>query len=218
MENAEANQSAQKMIQLLRRALTAAFLSDGQFVETGIRMVEALSNAASTRGLEGGFEGAGPEAAQLHRWAYSLGKVCGAEPDLQFEFVVSLLMASDAESELKRCNPFLTAEEIHDVFSITAVVMMAVNRRSQTARSLRALSQLLTALKDAEAIRLQGSNEESDAFKKTLAHTTMLVKSAAETLTARRHYVKQERNTNSDVISWSYDPRFLVFEFAYDIL
>lgn len=45
------------------------------------------------------------------QWAYALGKLAGTEAAISFDFLVSLVMSSEAESYLMKINPFLDTGE-----------------------------------------------------------------------------------------------------------
>lgn len=126
-------------------------------------------------------------------------------------------------------NPFLTDEESREILQCTLLIMMAVNRLSQTNL---ALSQAATVLKILLAIAAIKSNsatltsslstkpvsvsEDDDSkdrlkilYKELMSSCGVL----AATLSARREFVDSCGNGEYKI-----DPRFMLFEFCHSIL
>eukprot|EP00917_Polyrhabdina_sp_WS-2016_P024025 GHVP01052046.1.p1 GENE.GHVP01052046.1~~GHVP01052046.1.p1 ORF type:complete len:1824 (-),score=350.62 GHVP01052046.1:2389-7860(-) len=122
---------------------------------------------------------------------------------MRFDFVVSLLLSLRFEEVLQKTNPFFTEKVIQDVASATSFAILLVNRRAQCARSLKVLSKLIGILRS-----------HPEDLKNQEAELKIQLASLINEMTAKRHYVKIEFKSQY----LFFDPRFLVFEFAYDIL
>jgi hypothetical protein len=149
--------------------------------------------------------------------AFSLLQHAGQEIKVGFKLLLNMFLCTDGAAALRRLNPFLSAEAANRVLSLTGSCLMAGSRMGQVARCLalaRELRQSLEAL-EAQARGGKGARGGGDLVR-TIEHQSAAL---ASLLTARRHYVTLggagELTGGGEAV---FDPRFLLFEFIYNIL
>ena len=116
---------------------------------------------------------------------------------LWLALIIGTTLSSKGFQELKKLNPFLSDLQIKTIESLTAALMLVVNRFGQLARCISDCAELLELLK-------KGSSRDAIELSSY---------SLAKQLCTKRYYIAK----NSDG-GYSYDPRFLVFEFMHDIV
>ena len=133
--------------------------------------------------------------------SHRLGVAGGSEPRVDFELLVGLVMSERAVQTLLLINPLLTVAEAGSVLQLTSVLMMKVNRMSQSMRCLPEVGRLGACLVKLEEIA--GGDMEEAARK--LLQTELDVQAAklAGMLGAKRCYCVVEEGTVR------FDPRYL---------
>lgn len=131
----------------------------------------------------------------------------GVFPRVTFDFLTSLMASSSFESDLRARNPYIKNIPADLTERILAVLFLCnrivhINRTIQSARAL--LSQLTSAAMS------RSSTDAANRAKQTLQAS----KDLADMLLSKRHYLKQQTESSS----WTFDPRFLVFEYVFDLL
>ncbi|KAF7457140.1 EF hand family protein [Cryptosporidium felis] len=222
----------------LRVQLLQLYYRDGRFVDFSVERLDEVANSRSGAVRARLEEGGGGES--LLFWFSSFGRLFGKEPVLHFDFLVSQLMSLSSGSEIKRLSLFVEDEDVEVIHSLTAAAMMTVNRRTQISTALIQLRDVICFFSEIQdEFRLRGMNsrlgqtdQNSSWLKRSLVSLEMKLKNVARVLSSQRHYmVLKERRTGrrleaeTDLAAMSaedlvaeYDPRFLVFEFAYSIL
>ncbi|KAH0483650.1 MAG: uncharacterized protein KVP18_004957 [Porospora cf. gigantea A] len=223
LDSPEALAKVVQYAEMLKALLTKTFLQDGRFVDAGIKLVAQFANSAR--------HVSSPDQLHYAR-SYEVGVLTGSEPVASFDALVTLLMSQSAETAIQRFNPFLSAEMTSDILSLVGTVLLIVNRRSQSARCLHDVIDLL------ENLARYPLSVDSAEREKLVSSTKMLSKSLATNLSQARHYAHTgQDDTVGDFVDWqtlgwsqdhtslfdkscfvALDPRFLVFEFAYNIL
>ncbi|KAL7066785.1 EF hand family protein [Cryptosporidium serpentis] len=235
----------------LRMSLLQLFYNDGKFVDSSMKKLDQISNYNQLSNTTG------PDCYLF--WSNCFGKIGGCEPVLRFDYLVSQLMNSNSFQDIKFLNPFISESEIDVIHSLTAAIMMTVNRRSQVSMALIQIrdilsymaftqnevhSNLLTNSKyfldeqSKSAINDETNKPNLDFLLKLLTCLEMKLKNLARVLTSQRYYISLKEvsgldisksdkqvvghndlsNKKSNSLIALYDPRFLVFEFAYNIL
>eukprot|EP00929_Paragymnodinium_shiwhaense_P084618 TRINITY_DN45263_c0_g3_i1.p1 TRINITY_DN45263_c0_g3~~TRINITY_DN45263_c0_g3_i1.p1 ORF type:complete len:2284 (+),score=520.79 TRINITY_DN45263_c0_g3_i1:413-6853(+) len=132
-------------------------------------------------------------------WLFRRG---GAYPSVTFADLTGALMAAEAgaTAALARVNASIGAggTSVQSLLSAVAAVLARVVRMGQTARAQLAVEDLQSAC--------AAKGRQSDA------EIALRVQAVAKQLSSSRHFVK------SGAQGLRYDPRFLVFEFLFDIL
>ncbi|KAH8582661.1 very large low complexity [Cryptosporidium sp. chipmunk genotype I] len=243
-----------KGIMDLRMLLLQLYFKDGQFIDSAISRLDEIANGQAGRKSVCQEKINKSDKEWFLYWYSSFGKLCGKEPILRFDFLVSQLMSSSSQADIKKLSLFVDDEDIQVIHSLTAATMMTVNRRSQVSNALIQLRDIicfLSTIQDELRLREGGgisgqknqnhwnSNSSITALGKdfkwlerNLISLEMKLRNVARVLSSRRHYVRLldirngseivtredlEKSRTEDVLA-IYDPRFLVFEFAYSIL
>lgn len=172
---------------------------DRNTVATEILALEQLVNATAT---------AANEQEQVAIDRFVMERRVGVFPRVTFDFLTSLLASTAFESDLRTRNPFIQRLPADLTERISVVLFLCnrivhINRTIQSARAL--LAQLTAATPDAPA-------EAPNRLKQTLQAS----KDLADMLLSKRHYLKPQSSVSSS--SWTFDPRFLVFEYVFDLL
>lgn len=171
--------SAKSATSSLRGAVVKLHAADVDFVKQGIVKVVNLANGAKDH----------LEDLSQDLLAHQLGVLGGTEPSVDFQLLVALVMSKQASQTLQQFNPNLSVEEAHEVLQVTAVLMLRVNRMSQSMRCLSGIDKLLRNLGKIEAdIKAGTINDEAQRVRQH--ELTVQANHLAELLGARRHYVK----------------------------
>ncbi|GBG26808.1 Hypothetical Protein FCC1311_030302 [Hondaea fermentalgiana] len=112
-----------------------------------------------------------------------------------FALLTQALLSREASADLQKVNPSLEAGQVETMLDRVVHVLVRTNRISHANRA----AQLARDLKRAQSSTSSGADFRAD----------QLARSLAETLTTVRHYVEDDG---------SFDPRFLVFEYVFDIV
>ncbi|GFE55264.1 EF hand family protein, putative [Babesia ovis] len=193
-----------RKLQALRERLLALFKSDGQFVEAGIRSSLRQANCILNN-----------DVSNLHShvmkcWGYIFGKLAGIECLVGLDQLVDCLVSSNGERNLLILNPFINRPQ--DVLCLVAAVMMAVNRRSLTAKAICQLMVVLQSLKKLSQGKVSG--EALDALKVDICTAS---RTLSNRMNVARHYMSLVQGPNGET-KGILDPRLLLFEFSGNIL
>jgi hypothetical protein len=144
---------------------------------------------------------------------FLLRKGAGQRAPLHVDFIIGALLSSRANEDFARVNPFLTEAQRETLMPLAMALLLRcnrichINRTSTLARStVSLLGQVKTAMKDG------GGCPEAP-----LRRLNQLSSNLAESLAAQRYYVAEADSAGASP-SWQCDPRFLVFEYVFDIL
>lgn len=203
--NAEVLTEEFRKLQTLRERLLDLFKSDGQFVEAGIRSALRRSNSIINK------EGSGGANVDVMKcWGYIFGKLGGIECLVGLDQLVDCLVSSKGEHNLLMLNPFI--DKPKDVLCLMAAVMMAVNRRSLTAKAICQLMVVLHSMKKLSQGKLTG--EALSLLKVDLSTAS---RNLAVRMNMARHYMALVKTPNGET-KGLLDPRLLLFEFSGNIL
>ncbi len=157
---------------------------------------------------------------------------------LTFDWLVTLLMSPSAEKALSIAAPLLTDCWILDA---AAVGLLAATRVSQGLKAVKACRELLSVLRAIEPQSQRRSKREvrqddiqEDGLEATKASIRLAAAAVVDVVSSRRHYMTNDDDSlckegdwqgkretlNKDIktAEWWYDPRMLVFEFAFGLL
>jgi len=175
----------------------------------------------------------------MERYSYLLKRYCKQETHLWTEYLFGTLLSSRAHHDLQKLNPYLEASSIELLFDILVATILHANRVGQINRCISGANDLLKLLQRLSALHgmassarssmtgslsdaiiepssLSSSSDGSSALaveEEIRAGLTINSEALAEQLCTGRYYV--------DCIDGQgrvYDPRFLVFEFTWNIL
>nr|CCA25882.1 hypothetical protein ALNC14_120260 [Albugo laibachii Nc14] len=137
---------------------------------------------------------------------FALERRSGMYPSVTFDFLIPLLMAQDAALDLCKRNPFSpfqsedSMEQLRQQLIDTTLLCGRIVHMRNIVRAVKSLKALLTSQ--------QISPNRSDTLQQTLQTSKQL----AALLTSTRSYMYPQEPGE-----WRFDPRFLVFEFVFDI-
>lgn len=169
---------------------------DRAVVEREIVAIERIVNETAAPTTEA-------EHAAIDRFV--MERRIGVFPRVTFDFVTSLVASTAFETDLRKRNPFI-ARVPDDLIERILAVLFLCNRIvhiNRTIQSARALHSQLTAPVPTQA------TDVSNRLKQTLQAS----KDLADVLLSKRHYLQRREAT-----SWTFDPRFVVFEYVFDLL
>ena len=139
---------------------------------------------------------------------FVLARTGEAEVTMQFDYLVSSLLSTRSDRDIQRLNPFIDERKTNFVYDLTISAILHACRVAQTNNTLDLLSDLTRFMHRLRA----GRTPVQEAIKSS----TILQEKVAQSLVAKRHFVKVFVQNGG--VAFSFDPRYLVFEFAQDIL
>ena len=182
----------------------------------------ALSAAPSLSGMDDGVARA--------RLSYSLARYGGLEGTLSFDFLVGLLLSPHPQFELQQLNPLLSSSVAQAVLRAVVQVLFLANRVGQVRRCRAQLRQLQASNEALLAHMASGSSSTAASLTPFIRDVVLTAEKLAGLLVARRYFmevVKVEPASGSgsgagagpaSTLALVFDPRFLVFEFTYNLL
>ena len=148
--------------------------------------------------------------------AFVSARHSGGEPTIWFEYLVTSLLSTRQEFDLRLLNPFLTSPQIELLRNIIVSVMFHTNRIGQINRCLLDAFDLLKLIKALQRVAANGGGASADVSLKqalSLKATTL-----ATGLATKRHYLREARRGEGNIPIFAYDPRYLVFEFSDNLI
>ncbi|CAH0482965.1 unnamed protein product [Peronospora belbahrii] len=140
---------------------------------------------------------------------FAMQRCVGIYPRVSFDFLTSLLVSSSFEADLKARNPFVVdvTESIMEKMLQVLFLCSRIMHINRTVQAARALIKYLTGL-----FTPHSEKDRSSLVKLTRQASRDL----ADVLISKRHYLHNSAAEKSS--GWRFDPRFLVFEYVFDIL
>ena len=139
--------------------------------------------------------------SDLAAYSFYLRRYTGGEVHLWHEYLFGALLSSAHEEDLMKLNPYLTPDGIIQICDLVGSVLLHANRIGQINRSLLDARHLLKLLDNWR------SKQQSPPGKIEI-HLKQGGEALARSLAAERHYMS---------FGTGFDPRFLVFEFCWNI-
>lgn len=198
----KSNGSALENLQTLIRLCEEMRTSDRKMVEEGIATLELQLNEIR-RDIHGNAE----QVAAADRFV--MQRHVGLYPRVTFDFLTSLLASDSFEVDLKARNPFVvdvTADLVEKILLVLLLCSRIVHI-NRTVQAARALVKHLNGL-----VAPRGVEDWSSKLKMTRQASRDL----ADVLLSKRYYL--HGSTQGATSGWRFDPRFLVFEYVFDIL
>ncbi|KAL4094321.1 hypothetical protein PRIC1_009982 [Phytophthora ramorum] len=191
-------ENLQKLIHLCEKMRA----SDRKMVEEGIAMLEMLLNE-----IRGDIRGNADQVVAADRFV--MERHVGLYPRVTFDFLTSLLASDSFEADLKARNPFavnVTSDLVEKILLVLFLCsrIVHINRTVQATRAL---------VKNLNGLTIPQSGEDWSGRVKT---TRQASRDLADMLLSKRYYLHGQ--AESAASGWRFDPRFLVFEYVFDIL
>ena len=212
----------QDTIPLLERAANFVPVSPALSEDTA----DAGAADAGAGAAREGTEKKKVKATDAAKTRFLLNRVAGQNAFVWVEFLFGMLLSSKGEADLLRLNPYISAGTLTTVTHLITMSMLRANRLGHanrcigTAISLEAL--LSAALKVEPAKR-------AERGKVLMPKLIQVGEELAKTITMARHYVTKVSGSSNAVqsqslqppqqqqLGFSFDPRYLVFEFVWNI-
>ena len=156
----------------------------------------------------------GDEEGMRAKYAFSLARYSGQETTLWFEFLVGVLASDSAERQIKELSPLLSPVTIRRAMDLIVDVLLHANRIGQTRRCIVMCRDFVTMLTRFQAIAARTPN--LDLSDDTSLQRTISIKAEklAQQLMMKRYFVSTDEALSKII----FDPRFLVFEFTYNLM
>jgi hypothetical protein len=177
---------------------------------------------------------AADEEEAVQRLRFHLRRCARQHGQIEPNLLTRALMSSSAASDLRRMNPFLPDQEVTHLLEGLPSILLRFNRVAHANRALACLGRLrylvsklessLTSLDSTSSNAMmmvdfgasqpskQGTSDKQSSINNLTRRVEQSAKALVTQLLSDRHYV-----TDDGQRAWV-DPRFLVFEYAFDIL
>ena len=223
----------ERALTLLMERLRLLKAGDDRYVRQGQSVLQALANyvpdteaplAAEIASLAepAGSEGQSADAGLPPRFEFIMSRYTGAQATLGLDFLTAVLLSSRAQQDVQALNPFLSPALTSLVLSLTAAVLLRTNRLGLIDRCM---ADCMEALRLVRRQRGQKASRSSSAASSLLSSISIQTRALSDGLTARRHYTAVVEPppagasaSSAAPLSVSLDPRFLVFEYIFNIL
>lgn len=125
------------------------------------------------------------------------------------------MISTTGEEDLKRLNPFLDSGIIQTVMNLTSITMLRANRLGHANRCIESAISLEKMLKTVLDLSIECRSSQAMIWVPKL---TQLTEECAKIITTGRHYMTyQEKGITERQVCYKFDPRYLVFEFVWNI-
>jgi thiol-disulfide isomerase/thioredoxin len=160
------------------------------------------------------------------QFMFKLKRLARQRPIVDIAFVTSSVMCVHAYENLLRINPFLSRQEAETIIDITVELLLRTSRVIHANRTASGVRSLIKSLKKLDGLHEEARGlEEGTPSSRRAAVVTKLhslskyiqIKGAslAKTLASKRFFMDAAAGS---VTAFAYDPRFLVFEYIFDIV
>jgi thiol-disulfide isomerase/thioredoxin len=156
----------------------------------------------------------------LERVSYQLKRFARQAPLIWMEFLFGSTLSTSGDADVRNLNPYLSQKSLDLVNKLLIITMLKANRVGHANRCIGTAVSLISLVDAALATKLGEARVN--------AATTMLPKLAqasgdlASGLASQRYFVdkaeKTEQPNNQSNDALAFDPRFLLFEFVWNIL
>ena len=143
---------------------------------------------------------------------YLLKRFSGQNSNIWIEYLFGVLLSTQGESDLLKLNPYLSAETISTLMNIVSIIMLRSNRLGQTNRCIGTLINLISLLEKVLKIHRTERVEKGATLAPKLIQ---LSEDLSKMITMERYYMNKQSKSDSGL--YSFDPRYLVFEFVWNI-
>ena len=198
-------------IRTLLSALEKVRDEDNQYVSGALPWLIAQSNSVSTEQQASTESAQEDDTGTADRFRFLLRRYAGQESHLWLETVFAALLSSRCEEDLKRVNPYLTATDIELMMDVAVAAILRANRVGQANRAITDGHDLLHLIHQAKQYAAASTASPVSAAA-VMAGLTQKSEMLARQLVTGRHYVDKAADGRS-----VYDPRFLVFEFTWNL-
>jgi hypothetical protein len=186
--------------------------ADAQMVQDTIPMLESAANwvpAEKSAAPTGGTTTVSSLSSAKTR--FLLNRIAGQNAFAWVEFLFGMLLSSKGEEDLLKLNPYLSVETVTAINHLVSMSMLRANRLGHTNRCIGTAISLEGLLVKALKVNKTDRAEEG---KVLIPKLVQVGEELAKTVTLARHYMT---SLSSSAGLFEYDPRYLVFEFVWNI-
>lgn len=162
--------------------------------------------------------GHGDEAhEQVGRTLFVLKQACRRVPEISVEFLFGATLSSRGATDVSNLNPYLNPGTLNLLQRLIGVTMLRANRVGHANRCIGMCVRLLGLVDKA----LKTEPSERGSFAETLVPQIAQASAAlADGLQSRRYFMVEDPSSSplATGVHIQYDPRFLIFEFVWNIL
>ncbi|KAJ9441712.1 putative nucleoredoxin 1-2 [Diplonema papillatum] len=152
--------------------------------------------------------------------AFRLRRYSRLEVAMWLEYILGSLISSDMKGDLLKLNPFLADVEVERMSQLITVMLLATSRvglANKACDELHGILELLHSIQSNKPDSHSSVHLQEEKFLARLAALSQKNGAVARMLTVQRSYLQPE-NSPGSVPSYLFDPRFMLFEFTWNIV
>lgn len=196
--------SAMDLLTKLEQDLNALRDRDRNHMDGTIHQAVGYLNDVRQIGSDGDMP------AARRKLSFLLVRTGKKEIVMKFEYLVASLLSTNSDRDIAKLNPFIDERKTHFVYDLAVSAILHSSRVSQINQALDLLRDVMKYL---NKINVPKSSITTQQAVKTLS---LLQQRLAASLLSKRHFVHATNTPNG--VAFSFDPRYLVFEFSQEIL
>jgi len=197
----EKMQQAVSGVQDLMSKLQELRALDESAVNHSIALVTHCANYVDIAG--GGYLG------RRTRTEFLLRRTAGQAAEVWPEFLFGSLISSKGEADITALNPYIPPERVDAILQLVMLTMLRANRMGHISRCIGATIVLIKLIKRAL---------ERTSMETLLPMVLQASDDLADIISSGRHYGIIQEPAAGQSVKVVLDPRFLIFEFAWNIL
>ena len=155
----------------------------------------------------------GDEIIKAEKLKFVLRRAASLAPSIYPEYLFGTLLSSQAHEDLVSLNPYLSKSDTDNVLGGVAVAVLRASRLGHLNRAIAASIKLKQILVKTLKMPVEARIAEQATLLPTIVQQ---VGGLSMWIGASRYFVQQEQKAGA--IEYSYDPRFLLFEFTWNIV
>ena len=157
------------------------------------------------------------QAKRAEKLQFVMRHEANLEPSTYTEYLFGSLLSSRSTEDLVALNPYLSNADAEALVGAVSVTVLRANRMGHVNRAIGAAVKLQSLI--LKAMQME-TEERTSKHDQLLANIVQACEGLAGQLSAQRHYVHQEEKEMHGFAftEHTYDPRFLIFEFTWNIL
>jgi hypothetical protein len=205
----ETMKAALACIKELMRKLEGLRDADMRMLQDLIPLLEKSSNFVE-------ISDGDSEICKREKIRFKLSRYAGQNSFVWVEFLFGALLSSKGEQDLLKLNPYLSAATLRSILSLVTTSMLRANRLGHTNRCIGTVIALESLLLKVLKIPVSDRIHQGPTLAPKLVQ---MGEDLSKNLSMKRHYMKEQPRPSTVGASnrFDYDPRYLVFEFVWNI-
>eukprot|EP00968_Pinguiococcus_pyrenoidosus_P019198 scaffold2042_cov295-Pinguiococcus_pyrenoidosus.AAC.6 len=175
---------------------------DARVVQDSTPLIEHAANIVDLDGEE-------DPNIRREKLKFLLKRYAGQTVRAWVDYLFGVLLSTEGHAELTKINPYMAEETCDESMALVTNAMLRANRMGHTNRCIGACIQMEKLLKSMQKMTTQARLDSLSSLTPKLTQTSQ---DLAKLLTCGRHYVDEAEG------EMFYNPRFMVFEFVWNIL